>query len=1160
MPEPAIEVADLFRVRGRFLRSAHLERDFQDPAALNGYVVTEQATDYLRRISDGLAPESGQRAWRITGDYGVGKSSFALVLAHLLAGRGKKLQQGILGAATLGNRRAKLLPLLVTGSREPVSTAILSALLHSCEHLHTKGRRPALLSRLRELVASAPLSQDRDAISAIEEGGRFIRDNGYGSGILLVLDELGKFLEYAAARPDQQDVYFLQQLAESAARSGDTPLVVVGLLHQGFSAYADRLSESAQREWQKIAGRFEELIFDRPLHETARLVADAIDLDWERIPLRSRQQARRDMIGTTGFGWYGPGRHAALPGIAERLYPLHPTVLPVLTKLLARFGQNERSLFSFMLSSEPHGLQAFSHQKIGTAGFYRIHNLYDYARATLGQRLSVQSYRSHWNLIESVVESFPAEHEVELQVLKTVAMLNLIDDQGVFATTESIPMAIESSGSGRQQVVDAIAKLHQKRVLYLRGTAGGYCLWPYTSVNIERAYTEALKAVAQIGRVASVVAREVDTRPLVARRHYIETGNLRHFDVRCISQGQLEEELSSISASAADGVVLLPLCETEQERTLALNFAQSKQLRALPNVLIAVPRPLEMLRSMALEAERWHWVETHTPELSHDKYAAEEVSRQLSAAREVLRNRIQDLVGLRTLSERSEMDWFAQGKPLSLASSRDLLAKLSRICDRVYNLAPRVRNELLNRRQLSSAAAAARMRLIERAFVSSAEPLLGLDQAKAPPEMSMYLSVLRSGRLHVERDGLFVLTEPTSTDDPLSLYPTFARMQEILREVPDARVSALRLRDELARPPFGVREGLFPLLLAVFAAVHESELAFYEDGNFVPRIEGAAFMRLSKDLGSFELQHCRITGVRAEIFVQLAKVLKLNTKSNRTAHMVEVVRSLCTFAAQLPQYTHTTVRVSTEASGIRRALVAAREPALLMFRDLPIACGLPPFPADGAVGDEAVQRFVQTLRSVLDELRLNYGHLLDGLRRSLISAFDHADAFDTLRPHLAHAANALLPGVHDQRLRGFCLRLSDGALPELEWLEALGAFVIGKRPADWSDMEADRFPFELQRLAQLFRRVEAAAFERRACDGTFAARLAVTLHDGSDVARVVHLGPEDEGLASELEGQIQAILTRSPRVGLAAASRVLLRELNSSVERSTPATDGHREH
>jgi hypothetical protein len=63
------KIAQLFNIRGRFLRSAHLERDFHDPTALQGYVVTPQIRASFDRIASGLDRRSGQRAWRINADY-----------------------------------------------------------------------------------------------------------------------------------------------------------------------------------------------------------------------------------------------------------------------------------------------------------------------------------------------------------------------------------------------------------------------------------------------------------------------------------------------------------------------------------------------------------------------------------------------------------------------------------------------------------------------------------------------------------------------------------------------------------------------------------------------------------------------------------------------------------------------------------------------------------------------------------------------------------------------------------------------------------------------------------------------------------------------------------------------------------------------------------
>src|SRR5580693_8797417 len=83
------KITDLFHIPSQFMRSVQLERDFNDPAALENYIATPSVAEAFRRLADGAKTVSTRRAWRITGDYGVGKSSFALVTAHLLAEQGR---------------------------------------------------------------------------------------------------------------------------------------------------------------------------------------------------------------------------------------------------------------------------------------------------------------------------------------------------------------------------------------------------------------------------------------------------------------------------------------------------------------------------------------------------------------------------------------------------------------------------------------------------------------------------------------------------------------------------------------------------------------------------------------------------------------------------------------------------------------------------------------------------------------------------------------------------------------------------------------------------------------------------------------------------------------------------------------------------------------
>ena len=87
---------------------------------------------------------------------------------------------------------------------------------------------------------------------------------------------------------------------------------------------------------------------------------------------------------TIELGWFGPADRQDLVDLAAQLYPLHPTVLPVLIRVFRRFGQNERSLFSFLCSNEPFGLQSFAEQGVPGAEPYRLHNLFDYVRTNFG--------------------------------------------------------------------------------------------------------------------------------------------------------------------------------------------------------------------------------------------------------------------------------------------------------------------------------------------------------------------------------------------------------------------------------------------------------------------------------------------------------------------------------------------------------------------------------------------------------------------------------------------------------------------------------------------------------------------------------------------------------------------------------------------------------
>ena len=1138
-------ISDLFRVKSRFLRSAHLERDFNDPTCLSGYVVTDFTRSCLGYVANGLNARSGQRAWRMTGDYGSGKSSFALLLAHWFAGREEPFPpelSKVVGYRQFGvTRRPDFVPVLVTCSRQALGTSILSSLHQTLAQIYTRRTKRSLVLKVQRLLDVGHEPADDEIFQLVLEVNSRIIADSKGKGLILVLDELGKFLEFAALHPQRQDIFLLQRLAEAASRSGYQPLFVVCLLHQGFNAYSDLLSQSAQREWEKIAGRFEEIVFNQPIDQIANVIASAINVRTGQIPKTESLELRQAMKQIMERGWFGSSSTKSLLAVATRLYPLHPTVLPILIRTFRRFGQNERSLFSFLLSNEPFGLQAFSEKNLQEGDLYRLHNFYDYVRTNFGHRLAVQSYRSHWNLIDSVVESFATEDELQVKILKTVGILNLINDGDLLPTEESVVSALSRfHHTERKQVQNVLTKLHKdRRVLYDRGRARGLCLWPHTSIDLEKAYEDASRVVDAPQHVGSFIKDSLESQPIVARRHYIETGNLRYFDVRYCSANELSG-LFEPHLSVADGLIIVPLCETPTERQAALEFVKETRVKRHSDWLVAVPSPLNHLANLVQEVQRWEWISTNTPELNADKFAREEVSRQKAAARLQLEKRIQSYVGFKHFTGQMMLEWFHEGRSLKIKDGRELLSTLSRIFDEVYSRAPRIHSELVNRRNLSSAAAAARMRLIERMFTDSETEFLGMTAEKKPPEMSMYLSVLKNTGLHDVREKRWQLGLPNDEiNEKCNVLPTFQRIHEIVLEEPDSRVNIAWLFAELRKPPYGVRDGLIPLFLTVFAIAYEKDVAFYKDGTFLRELNGEAMLLLTKSPERFDIQYCKIEGVRAELFQRLLTVLDIKGSAQQEIELLDVVKQLCVFVAQLPNYVLNTKKLSGTTLAVRDAIMNAREPVTLLFTALPKACGFEAILAETSVS-KTVPVFVKTLKDALDDLKIAFPELQERLRKEFRAAFDLPGTFQQFRTALSARSEQILLTITEPKLRAFCLRLMDDNLPESDWLESVASYLVLKPPSKWHDVEEEVFSYELSQYAAKFHRVESVAFAGgKLPKNSVGVRLAITQADGVEHEQVVYYGPNEEDQLQDLQRQFQRLLTKDKRLGLVAASRAI---------------------
>jgi len=306
----------LVAVSPRFARSVSLVRDARRADALDGYILTPTGRDVLRRLADAVRGEGATRAWSLTGPYGSGKSAFALLVAQALAGEpalrhkvrsflasaAPALYGRLFGAGGLPVKAGRFCPVLVTGSRQPLAQALASALAVSLRGFAARGRPPQVVDSL-ERLAERPGAAGAAVVGLFEEANDYLdRFGPEAAGILLIIDELGKFLEYGATNPEQGDIFVLQELAEAATRSR-RPFLFLTVLHQALDRYAEHLSQGRRAEWAKVQGRFEDVAFEEGPEQLLRLLSQAVRHRGDDADLRPlRQQARALPLLVRGRG------------------------------------------------------------------------------------------------------------------------------------------------------------------------------------------------------------------------------------------------------------------------------------------------------------------------------------------------------------------------------------------------------------------------------------------------------------------------------------------------------------------------------------------------------------------------------------------------------------------------------------------------------------------------------------------------------------------------------------------------------------------------------------------------------------------------------------------------------------------------------------------
>ena len=1122
-------LSEFVTIKRRYSRSVNLERDFGIPDSLFGYIPTSRAIDSVERFLRSFAFDNSVRAWTLTGSYGTGKSAFANFLTALCSPQDDEIFKSaihILKQTEKSNtlqRQVKyrlpesgLIRAVVTAQREPITKTVIRALNRGATLYwqNRRGARPGAISELNELYLKSQKGTSIDnnhLVQVMESLSQASR-----AGILLIIDELGKNLEFSAQNQSMDDLYLLQQIAEMPPNRDGFNVTIFGLLHQSFIDYAHGIASAQRNEWAKIQGRFEDIPFIESADQMVRLISQAID--------RSTDTSLNSSVNKWAKKWQSALSNTEMSNYFSAInlasiFPLHPLSALILPILCTKFSQNDRTLFTFLASGEPNSFSTFlsqsnfSDKKLPA---FKLHKLYDYFVESAGMSISSRPQFQRWIEIQSrLSDAINLDPDI-LLVLKTIGLLNLVSTTGSLrASKKTVALAMCNQPINRNEIEywdKKIKELLDKGFIIWRKRVDELRIWEGSDFDIEKELSEQTEVLNM--SLADLLNDYALLKPLVVQKHSYKYGTLRYFERQYFDR---TESFESLECKHPDSDGLICFWVGNERDLKKLDKIPYKTPSGKPAIVICATE-LSALRIACNEYVTLRNILKNASQLQTDGVARKEVGQRILFAQRLLNDALSRSFDFAS----GKVNNFDLTEKMKFGNWADFQGYLSHLCDDIYIKGPCLWNELINRRELTSQGASARNKLLAAMLENAGQPRLGI--LGNGPEYSMFESVLIQTGLYVESEEGWDFSRPTENDD--GIYHIWAAIEDFCKGACKEPKNISILYDLLEKPPYGAKQGIIPVLLLSVLVYHSEYVSVYQDGTFIPVFGSEHLELLVKKPERFSVKYFEVSGLREEIFHELGKILSSDkshtngTFRNRT--ILSIVKPLVGFAQRLPKFTFLTSNwVTDEAKAVRKALLKAKEPDELLFTALPQACGLPPIIAGDDQDRNIAKQFRKKLVIALSSLQAAYDDLLGHCEKLIKNSFAIRINTAEFRENLRYRAMNLSSQVIEPRMKSFLRAASNEEADNRSWLESILLIILNKTPKSWTDEDVMVFETKLSNIARRFANLEALQKEIAIPNkGIDARRITLTYPDGKEIHQMLWIDRDKQENIKKIAEQI----------------------------------------
>jgi hypothetical protein len=1064
----------------KFTTSTNIIRD---SARDISYIPTPNAVRVVNQITNDF--KKGIRSFNIIGSYGTGKSSFLWALQQNMVGKKRFFNINL-----LPNPKIEIINFV--GEYKSIRSAFgeyfeLNQNKHQSEYILSE-----VFNRYHDLGKKNPL-------------------------LVLIIDEFGKFLEYASQNSPEKELYFIQQLSEFA-NNPDHNIILITAVHQNFDAYAFGLSSAQKQEWTKVKGRFREITFNEPVEQLLFLASE--HLKQRSTDKKIESEIRLALTAAKKSRAFNINPDYASE-VASKLFPLDLMAANILTLSLQKYGQNERSLFSFLESTDHTGINSFDKK---ANPFYNAACVYDYIifnfYSFINSRYNPDfaAWSAIKNSLEAAERLFDGDITNYSRILKTIGLLNINAAVGSDLGKDFL-VKYSSICLGIPNAAKLIDNLENKKVILYRNYSKRFILSEGTDLDISSALIEAGNKVNEISDVATLLKRYYQLSPIFAKSYSYLNGTPRLFEFK-IS----EYPISEIPVDEVDGFINLIFNEK-----LGFNEVKKESAAQKEAIIYGFYQNSRTIKNQLFEIEKTRSV---IEENEHDRIAVKELNNILLHQQNLLNHYILNNL----YSKKSDLKWVFKGQEVKISSKKEFNKLLSQICQQVYPKTPIFKNELVNKHKISSSIHTAKKNYLRALVDNWNKPDLGFETNKFPPEKTIYLTLLKENGIALYSDEINFVTQVSKKS---SFSHLWNYSLEFLNSTKKGKRTIADFIEPLTIRPFKLKQGLIDFWIASFLFIKRDDYALFGESGYIPYITDEVLELVMKYPDNYEIKAFDIEGVKLDIFNSYRVFLNQHSKEkldNQT--FIETIKPFLTFYKGLSEYSRNTKRIKKETLAIRDAIANAKDPEKSFFEDFPLALG---YTEESLLkSKEKLQAYITKLQDSIRELRTSYDGLLNRFEEFILTEFIGEQlSFEDYKLKLQTRFKKLKKHLCLPYQKTFIQRLDSQLDDKKTWLSSIAQAVIGKSLETIRDEEEillyDKFKTLILELDSLTNISKADLDEEK--EDIFGIELS-SFVDGIKRS-LIRLPKTKQKEVSKIEDLIKARLSKDKSLNIAALANIL---------------------